>query len=219
MNDSDDDRLDRLNYYNGQRLEADDFRQEQQYHIFVRRALNRSLYSDGIAAGLEVTAKEGDLHKVVVSPGLALDQLGREIILREEAEVQVMGTPSEVEGEVFGNYVCLADQEEKTSELEDRCAMAAGGKGVTRTWGGPSRIRAGATLSIRPSWPSAAEKQVVLAQLELDKNCAIRDVHTFVRKYAAAAPKAAVHPFALEGEADIDPDNSKKIYFRSEERR
>ncbi len=213
MNDSDDDRLDRLNYYNGQRLEADDFRQEQQYHIYVRRALNRSLYSDGIAAGLEVTAKEGDLHKVVVSPGLALDQDGREIILLEDTEVQVMGTPSEVEGEVFGNYLCIAYEEEKTAELEDRCAMMVKGKKVTRTWGGPSRIRAGATLSIRPSWPTAAEKQVVLAQLELDKNCAIRDIHTYVRKYAVAAAKAAVHPFALEGEADIAEDLPKKIYF------
>jgi hypothetical protein len=217
----DEERLDRLNYYNGQRLEAADFRCEQDYFLFVRRELNRSLYSDGIAAGLEVRAKTDDLHKVVVSPGLALDQDGREIILLEETEVQVMGTPSEVEGEVFGNYLCIAYEEETTALLDDSCSMGSGGgrKSVTRTWGGPSRIRAGATLSIRPSWPTAADKQVVLAQLELDDACAIRDVHTYVRKYAVATAKAAVHPFAIEGEADIgvvatpEVNVSKKIYF------
>jgi hypothetical protein len=215
----DDERLDRLNYYNGQRLEAADFRTEQDYHMFVRRELNRSLYSDGIAAGLEVRAKSGDKHKVVVSPGLALDQEGREIILLEATDVQVMGNPSAVEGEVFGNYLCIKYEEEKTGLLDSSCSMATGsGKGVTRTWSGPSRIRAGATLSIQATWPKAKDRLVVLAQLELDGTCAIRNIHTFVRKYAIASAKAAVHPFALEGEADIGElgnggNVSKKVYF------
>ena len=37
--------LDRLNYFNGQRLEATDFRAEQAYHMAVRRALNRAPFS------------------------------------------------------------------------------------------------------------------------------------------------------------------------------
>ena len=48
--------IDRLNYFNGQRLEATDFKTEQDYHIRVRRWLNKSLYSAGIARGLEVHA-------------------------------------------------------------------------------------------------------------------------------------------------------------------
>ena len=57
--------LERLNYYNGQRLEAGDMRTEQDYHVRVRRWLNKSLYTPGIAAGLDVTVKEGDPHTVV----------------------------------------------------------------------------------------------------------------------------------------------------------
>ena len=48
--------LERLNYFNGQRLQAADFKLEQDYHMRVRRWLNRSLYTPGIASGLEVYA-------------------------------------------------------------------------------------------------------------------------------------------------------------------
>src|ERR1044071_5344931 len=94
--------MERLNYFNGQRLEASDFKLEQSYHMRVRRWLNKSLYTWGIAKGLEVEVKPGDSHRVIVSPGLALDAQGREIILLEEAEVQVVGSPSAVEGIVYG---------------------------------------------------------------------------------------------------------------------
>ena len=49
-----DDALQRLNYFNGQRLAAADFRAEQGHHMGMRRVLNRSLYSPGIVVGLEV---------------------------------------------------------------------------------------------------------------------------------------------------------------------
>ena len=39
-----DEALARLNYFNGQRLAAADFRSEQSYHLGMRRVLNRSLY-------------------------------------------------------------------------------------------------------------------------------------------------------------------------------
>ena len=81
--------LERLNYYNGQRLQAADFKLEQDYHIRVRRWLNRSLYPAGIAEGLAVYAIE-DQPSVRVTPGLAIDHLGREIILLEEAVIDVV---------------------------------------------------------------------------------------------------------------------------------
>ena len=81
--------LERLNYYNGQRLQAADLRLEQDYHIRVRRWLNRSLYSAGIAEGLAVYAIK-DQPRVRVTPGLAIDHLGREIILLEEAVIDVV---------------------------------------------------------------------------------------------------------------------------------
>jgi hypothetical protein len=207
--------LDRLNYFNGQRLEASDLKVEQNYHIFVRRILNRSLYSPGIASGLEVTEKADDKHKVVVSPGLALDSVGREIVLLDSREVQVIGSPSEVEGVVFGNYLVIEYDEAKTAETVDGCTVKLAGakKSKDLSFGGPTRIRADAKLSWRSTWPSDATNQIVLAQVELDKSCAVFDIRTYVRKYAGLSPSAKVHQFALEGDADIAEDNPKRIYF------
>jgi hypothetical protein len=210
--------LERLNYYNGQRLEATDFRLEQEYHLRVRRWLNKSLYTWGIAAGLEVTVKEGDPHKVVVHPGLALDAEGREIILLEAREIQVAGMPSKTAGLVFGNYLVIQYVEEKVAVLEDGCcAVPLKDKaGQKQAWGGPSRIRSEPKISWLSSWPKESSGQIVLAQVELDEACAVRDIRAFVRKYVGAAKAQTVRAFTLEGEKDIDKDNSKVFYFHIE---
>ncbi len=209
--------LERLNYYNGQRLEAVDFRLEQDYHLRVRRWLNKSLYTWGIAAGLEVTVKEGDPHKVVVQPGLALDAEGRESILLEAREIQVAGTPSQTVGLVFGNYLVIQYVEEKVAVLEDGCAVPLKDKvGQKIAWGGPSRIRSEPKISWSSAWPTESSGQIVLAQVELDEACAVRDIRAFVRKYVGAAKADKVRAFALEGEKDIDKDNYKVIYFHIE---
>ncbi len=115
--------LERLNYFNGQRLEAGDFRAEQAYHIAVRRALNRSLYSPGIASGLEVRMHPTDPHKVVVMPGLAIDAQGREIILLESREVLARGSPGSPGGLVLGNYLTVSYSEARAGASEDGCRV------------------------------------------------------------------------------------------------
>jgi hypothetical protein len=210
--------LERLNYFNGQRLEASDFRLEQSYHMRVRRWLNKSLYTRGIAKGLEVVVKEGDSHRVVVSPGLALDAEGREIILLEAVEVQVVGSPSSVEGVVYGNYLVIEYGEDKVAQVVDGCAIHAKSKcnckGIKETaWGGPSRIRSEPRLSFQDTWPSESSGKIVLAQIELKETCAVRDIHTALRKYVGVAEAAKVRTYALEGEKDIDANNSKQIHF------
>ena len=99
--------LERLNYFNGQRLEAGDLRLEQEYHIRVRRWLNKSLYSAGIGRGLEVRAippdpVKQDPPRVGVSLGLAIDDDGREIILLEEALIEVCSYSGSGESTVVG---------------------------------------------------------------------------------------------------------------------
>jgi hypothetical protein len=209
--------LDRLNYYNGQRLEAEDFRLEQEYHIRVRRWLNKSLYSWGIAAGLEVTVKEGDAHKVIVHPGMALDAEGREIILLEAREMQVMGTPSTAAGLVFGNYLVIQYTEEKVAPQEDGCCVPTKDKkGQKIAWGGPSRIACKPHIQWLNNWPTEASGKIVLAQVELDDACAVRDIRTAVRKYVGPVKADFVRALAIEGEKDIDSENTKELYFHIE---
>lgn len=117
------DPLERLNYFNSQRLEAVDFRLEQAYHMRVRRWINRTLYTAGIGAGLEVTADPSDDHAVIVSPGLALDALGREIILLNPRRVMACGTPRRADGVTFGNYLVIAYREEKVAPQSDGCRV------------------------------------------------------------------------------------------------
>jgi hypothetical protein len=66
----------RLNYVQGTLLDADDFSDEQLYH---RGRLARGLeylFGPGTVAGLDIVW-EGTTQEIAVTPGLALDPLGR----------------------------------------------------------------------------------------------------------------------------------------------
>jgi hypothetical protein len=71
--------FERLNYFTGQLLGADDFRREQAYHRDKARLHNRFLHGWGIVSGLDVGLDGAST--VVVSPGLALDCAGNELVL------------------------------------------------------------------------------------------------------------------------------------------
>jgi hypothetical protein len=73
----------RPRYFTGMILAARDLEAEQTYHRQMRYLANR-LCGGGIAEGLDVTlAGRG----VAVSPGVAIDPLGRELVLTEPVRV------------------------------------------------------------------------------------------------------------------------------------
>ena len=144
--------LDRLNYYNGQRLEASDLKLEQEYHIRTRRWLNKSLYKPGIASGLDIRAEDGT-PKVIVGPGLALDAEGREILLLEEEHIFVPGKPHKMapgsDAEVEGLYLTIRYNEKSIEEERNGCIPKStnGRKNGDRVaWGGPALIRCQAPI-------------------------------------------------------------------------
>lgn len=74
----------RPNYFTGQFLLEGDFKDEQAYHLDMRRRLNRGLHTPGVAEGFELTyVNEVEIQ---VSPGIAIDKDGREIVL-EQAQI------------------------------------------------------------------------------------------------------------------------------------
>lgn len=213
--------LERLNYYNGQRLEASDLKLEQDYHIRVRRWLNRALYSPGIARGLEVRAEKGT-RNVVIGPGLALDAEGHEIILLEEAHEIVPGRGRQragagSEAEVEGLYLTIRYDEQTVAEERGVCFARASGDDAGRSRpapGGPARISARPVFNWRAFLPHESSGEIVLAQVELDKNCTkVHQVNVGVRRYVGAASGAKVRQYALDGDKHIDPDNPGRIYF------
>jgi hypothetical protein len=70
----------RVNFFFGRQLGADDFTAEQNYVIGKARRLNRLLHGVGVVSGLGVTVERtGSSARVVIAPGFALDACGREI--------------------------------------------------------------------------------------------------------------------------------------------
>lgn len=77
----------RVNYEFGLVLGVDEFRQEQLYHLEKDYQHNRSLHGYGTVYGLRVTTSrpgaDGDDVLVTVEPGMAIDQWGRAVVVRD----------------------------------------------------------------------------------------------------------------------------------------
>jgi hypothetical protein len=76
----------RPHYFAGQVLGADDFRVEQSYHRDRHRRHLQTLHGSGVVRGLDVSVSPDGAH-VTVTPGVAIDASGREIVVDESAVV------------------------------------------------------------------------------------------------------------------------------------
>lgn len=84
--------IERVNYFNGELLGAADFKIEQSYNTNKLAWLDCSMFTYGVAAGLEVCNLESQ-RLLAVSPGMAIDSKGREIILTTETTLTHNCTP------------------------------------------------------------------------------------------------------------------------------
>ncbi|HEX3035147.1 MAG TPA: hypothetical protein VHT73_08440 [Thermodesulfobacteriota bacterium] len=82
--------FERNNYYYGKLMTVRDFFQEQCYFNEKRWLINRMISGWGVVCGLDVKPKEGETNKVIVTPGLAIDCCGREILVCEEKTVELI---------------------------------------------------------------------------------------------------------------------------------
>jgi hypothetical protein len=89
--------LERIQFFNGQRLFADDLTALESFNREMRWLHNQSLHQPGVGFGFATTGAKGD-REVVIQPGYALDDLGREIVL---TETRVEPVPP-VAGDGFG---------------------------------------------------------------------------------------------------------------------
>ena len=179
----------------------------------MRRWLNRSLYSPGIASGLNVYAIK-DQPRVRVTPGLAIDHLGREIILLDEQIVDVVGGHMRSQRRVRRTV-----SDHPLSGRRRRpagCVCAVGGSALNRAaWGGPARILAGAALEFNArTCRTRSSGKIPLACLRLSKGCKSVDaVDKGVRRYIGESSAEQSAQYALEGERHIDPKSPGRIQF------
>jgi hypothetical protein len=126
--------FERNRYFTGKFLAARDFRDEQAYFLNRHRLHNRLFHGWGIVCGLDVTphiAPNCRDRYVIVSPGIAIDCYGREIVLKTPTVVKVWEPPGVAEqiathGEParFLVYVCYHEEQiERVPALhaEDQC--------------------------------------------------------------------------------------------------
>jgi hypothetical protein len=209
--------LERVSYYTGQRLDADDFRDEQRYQDRVRRLLNHGLFTPGVVEGLEVSrivpGAVPEPRMVRVSPGSALDAVGRLVVLDEPADVAVPNQPPL--GGTNYYYLVLRYAEDPVPGRADECA-APGTSPV-------DRIRENNLLGWsedipfpRPADPEdSIEQGIVIALVELNLDCTIAGIDPAARRLSFPRNVSRVQAVAFEGEKDIAPGegNSKKLYF------
>ena len=107
----------RLSYFHGQMLAASDFQREQAYFVEKLRLRNRCLHGYGVACGLQVSpvpaddecATGPDPHqpRVTLHPGVAVDCLGNEIVIRRDCPVELLPLLSEQDRDAFHDGDCV----------------------------------------------------------------------------------------------------------------
>lgn len=146
----------RNRYFYGKLLDVRSQEREQAYGIHMRRLLNRIGHGAGVLCGLEVRP-DGDGKRVLVEPGVAIDGLGREIVVPERREMPDPRRPIDDRGDRCGEPV--------DSEVVTICLAYAE---RTEDEGDPARfVRETYTLQVRPGRadppPRSAAAEAVLA--------------------------------------------------------
>ena len=135
----------RVRYFGGQLLSVEDFQVEQDYFLTKERQRNLAAHGPGVLSGLRVTRGSGSLN---VTPGLAIDALGREIVV---ADSQAVPFPTfEGKASLVVRYVeTMTDPVPFADDLE------------------PTRIEEGFRLECVPAQTAGSGNAIVLAKLRM----------------------------------------------------
>jgi hypothetical protein len=142
----------RLNYFHYQFLQEQDFSDEQQYHLSMRRRHNQGYHTWGRVQGLEVTFAPG-ARKVTISPGMAVDGGGREIIVESNQEVDLQSYAGQ------SVYLVLLYKEAQTDPTTQ--AGVSGNTRITESF--QTKVYSAASA---PAWDTSLE--LILAKIALN---------------------------------------------------
>ncbi len=79
----------RNNYFAGQALTTDDFKNEQDYHIGKQNLHNKFLHGWGVVCGLWIVPSAEYDDRVILMPGVAIDGEGREIVVSKSMSMPI----------------------------------------------------------------------------------------------------------------------------------
>lgn len=159
----------RVRFFDGQFLQDQDFVDEQKYHLDRTRRHNRLLHLSGIVDGLTVT--KGANNQVTVAPGTAVDSDGRQLVLLETRQVDLV--PAEKFNDKQGVQLYIRYRESAVDQQ-----TGTGSADNTRWLESPEVLALAPGESLSSGMPP-----VLLAQLALD-NKGIVTVDNGMRQYS-----------------------------------
>ena len=114
--------IERLQFFNGQRLFAEDLQGIDAFNREMRWLHNISLHQIGIGNGFAVTGKRGE-REVRIGPGYAIDGLGREIVsITDHVEpVQPVAGADDGTPALFDLTISYAEELEEAEQRQGIC--------------------------------------------------------------------------------------------------
>ena len=114
--------IERLQFFNGQRLFAEDLQGIDAFNREMRWLHNISLHQIGIGNGFAVTGKRGE-REVRIGPGYAIDGLGREIVSITDHVEPVQPVAGEDDGTqtLFDLTISYAEELEEAEQRQGIC--------------------------------------------------------------------------------------------------
>ncbi|MGH3943142.1 MAG: hypothetical protein ACRDTG_31870 [Pseudonocardiaceae bacterium] len=145
----------RVRFFDGQFLQDQDFIDEQKYHLDRQRRQSQLFGVTGVVSGL--TVLKGGAYQVTVTKGVAVDALGRQLVLATETDLRLSGqfakkqgielrlvyqeTPTDL-AQTGGEGARRWDESPKIVALAPDGAVAVAPDGASSTWDGPTVLLA-----------------------------------------------------------------------------
>lgn len=179
--------LDRVTFFPGQRLHAEDLTDVQRVDRELRWLHNRSLHTWGIGLGFGVVGEAGDTA-VTIEPGYGIDCLGREIVLQESRRKPIPAVAGD-KGAAVEFFLVAAWQDDRAQPVRER-------RDGPCTAGGSVRLGEEPLLEWKKRGSLREGQELVLAQIWI-LNCRLnRAVSLNVRRSA----RPSEHPYIAAGQ-------------------
>jgi hypothetical protein len=180
--------LERITFFPGQRLHAEDLTDVQTVDRELRWLHNRSLHTWGIGAGFAVAGEAG-ASAVTIEPGYGIDCAGREIILTDALTKPIPAVAGDQKGEAVEFFLTAEYQGDDAQAVRERRRGVCVPEGTVRLAEEPL-IRWKTRTDLREGF------ELVLAQVWI-RNCRLnRAVSLAVRRSA----RPSEHPYINAGQ-------------------
>jgi hypothetical protein len=185
--------IERLQFFNGQRLFASDLQGIEAFNREMRWLHNQSLHQPGIGNGFAVSGKKGD-REVTIGPGYALDAEGREIVLTQSQVEPIPPVAGEPDGSPTLYDLTVSYPDDAFLEETERR------EGICRQPGGTIRLKEepvfcwiklnedGQPQEAKHKQEILAGMRIVLARAEV-LNCQLNKDISIAQRLSARPPK------------------------------